>query len=157
MTIAFTLSGPMSYPANTWHELSWVTFGSNDFFDFCSNVTNIDTLANIPPLIARDRNTPAPISWFGGYAVYLKDVVKPGCASGDYNNSLCFGTLNASFWVDTASSASRSYRYLICIEQGACSGPILCKFRYLLIMISHDSNTTGYVYNFLPLLKTCAH
>jgi len=28
----------------------------------------------------------------GGYAAYVKDVVKPGCASGDYNKSLCFGT-----------------------------------------------------------------
>jgi hypothetical protein len=51
MTIAFPLGGPMNYPTNTWQELNWnSTYGSDDFWLFCTNVTNVEAPENITQL-----------------------------------------------------------------------------------------------------------
>lgn len=47
-TIAFPLGGPLFYPTNTWQELNWnPDFGSDDFWLFCTNVTNLDAPENV--------------------------------------------------------------------------------------------------------------
>ncbi|KAL9069355.1 MAG: hypothetical protein Q9157_006194 [Trypethelium eluteriae] len=135
MTIAFPLGGPMNYPTNTWQELNWSPlYGSNDFWNFCNNVSDINAPANITAVdnqLAKYTNG-EPWTNLGNYANYVKQIVLPYCTSGDYDstNDGCFSTQNVSYWADTTNSGGRSYLYSTCIEQGAYqvappSGPSL--------------------------------
>lgn len=48
LSLSFSLGGPLNYPTNTWQELNWLPLpGAEDFWAFCSNVTNLDAPANI--------------------------------------------------------------------------------------------------------------
>lgn len=109
-------------PTNTWQELNWNTsFGSNDFWNFCDNVTDI----NAPESVRKDDYALAnythgtPWTNLGNYAAYVKRVVLPICTTGDYDSTACFGTQNQSYWADTTNSATRSYLYSTATEQGA--------------------------------------
>jgi hypothetical protein len=99
MTIAFPLGGPMNYPTNTWQELNWSPlYGSDDFWNFCNNVTNIDAPANITAvdnILAKYTNG-EPWTNLGNYANYVKQVVLPYCSTGrlDSTDDYCFGTQN---------------------------------------------------------------
>ncbi|KAJ9201928.1 hypothetical protein DTO164E3_3366 [Paecilomyces variotii] len=132
-TIAFPIGGPFIYPTNTWQELNWnSTYGSEDFFNFCRNVTDINAPDNITAIDYELANYTNGEPWtnLGNYANYVKNVVLPLCPSGEYDSSACFGTQNRSFWADTSNSATRSYLYTTCVEQGAyqvapASGPSL--------------------------------
>ncbi|KAL1305477.1 hypothetical protein AAFC00_002353 [Neodothiora populina] len=132
-TIAFPLGGPMFYPTSTWQELNWSPlFGSNDFFDFCGNVTKIDAPANVTTVDKVLANYTQGQAWtnLGNYAKYIKDTLLPGCPDGDYANTACFGTQNASYWADTSNTDDRSYMWTSCTEQGTWieapkSGPSL--------------------------------
>ncbi|GIZ47605.1 hypothetical protein CKM354_001069300 [Cercospora kikuchii] len=121
MTIAFPLGGPMNYPTNTWQEIIWGDNGSDDFFHFCNNVTNLDAPSNITSvdheLSAYTNNE----SWpnLGNYANYIKQYLVSTCSGGDIASTSCFGTQNQSYYADTTSSASRSYLYSTCTESGA--------------------------------------
>ncbi|OCL06367.1 hypothetical protein AOQ84DRAFT_223885 [Glonium stellatum] len=122
MTIAFPLGGPMNYPTNTWQELNWnSTYGSEDFFNFCRNVTNLNAPANITAVDYALANYTNGEPWInlGNYANYVKQTLLPLCVDGDINNSVCFGTQNESYWADTTNSGDRSYLYSTCTEQGA--------------------------------------
>lgn len=123
MTIAFPIGGPMNYPTNTWQELNWnSTYGSNDFFEFCSNVTNIDASANITAVdtILSKYSNGAPWTNLGNYAQYIKQTLLPLCDPGvDIDSTSCFGTQNQTFYADPTNSAARSYLYSTCTEQGA--------------------------------------
>ncbi|KAF2090941.1 extracelular serine carboxypeptidase-like protein [Saccharata proteae CBS 121410] len=122
MTIAFPLGGPMNYPTNTWQELNWdPAYGSDDFWDFCNNVTNIDAPENITSVdyILAPYTHGEPWTNLGNYANYIKKALLPLCESGDYNSVSCFGTQNESYWADVSNSASRSYLYTTCTEAGA--------------------------------------
>lgn len=133
MTIAFPLGGPMNYPTNTWQELNWnSTYGSEDFFDFCRNVTDLDAPANNTAIDTALSNYTNGEPWtnLGNYAAYVKRVLVPMCTSGDINSVTCFGTQNQTFYADTTNGASRSYLYSTCSESGGyqaapASGPAL--------------------------------
>ncbi|KAF1929845.1 uncharacterized protein M421DRAFT_419615 [Didymella exigua CBS 183.55] len=135
MTIAFPIGGPMNYPTNTWQELNWnETYGSDDFWNFCSNVTNIDppkSISSVDTLLSNYTNG-EPWTGLGGYADYIKKALLPTCESGriDSTDSGCFGTQNQTFYADATNSASRSYLYSSCSESGGYqvapkSGPSL--------------------------------
>jgi hypothetical protein len=122
LTISFPLGGPLSYPTNSWQELNWSpSQGSEDFFDFCRNVTNLNAPANTTAVDYELANYTNNEPWtnLGNYAAYVKRVVLPLCPNGDYDNTACFGTQNRTFWVQTANDDSRSYMYTLCTEQGA--------------------------------------
>jgi hypothetical protein len=91
------VGGPMNYPTNTWQELNWnPKSGSQDFFTFCSNVTNIDAPESIRSVDNALAKYTRGESWkdLGNYANYVKQTLLPLCPSGDYNNVACFGTQN---------------------------------------------------------------
>jgi hypothetical protein len=123
MTIAFPIGGPMNYPTNTWQELNWSDrYGSEDFWHFCSNVTNptpSKNISNVDTALAQYSNGEA---WtgLGGYADYVKKVLLPTCESGriDSTDEGCFGTQNQTFYADSTNSAARSYLYSTCSESG---------------------------------------
>ncbi|TVY92702.1 putative extracellular serine carboxypeptidase [Lachnellula willkommii] len=99
MTIAFPIGGPMNYPTSTWQELNWnPAYSADDFWNFCSNVTNIDAPAEITAVdtVLSNYSNGQPWTGLGNYANYFKEVVLPGCESGDVNSPLngCFGTQN---------------------------------------------------------------
>ncbi|KAK5107937.1 hypothetical protein LTR62_000542 [Meristemomyces frigidus] len=121
MTIAFPLGGPMNYPTNTWQELNWnSTYGSDDFWHFCTNVTNLDSPENITQVdYALAQYTDGePWTNLGNYANYIKQYLIPVCDGAPINSVLCFGTQNQTFYADTTNSASRSYLYSTCTESG---------------------------------------
>lgn len=121
MTIAFPMGGPMNYPTNTWQELNWYpAYTSNDFWNFCNNVTNLHAPENISAVdFALAKYTHGePWQNLGNYANYVKQVLLPLCPSGNYNDVTCFGTQNKTFYAETANSGSRSYLYTTCTEFG---------------------------------------
>lgn len=124
MTIAFPIGGPMFYPTNTWQELNWSPlYGSEDFFHFCSNVTNLDAPESIKSVdYTLSKYTHGePWTGLGGYADYVKKTLVPACESGriDSTDEGCYGTQNQTYWADISNSADRSYLYSTCAEQGA--------------------------------------
>ncbi|KAH8195109.1 hypothetical protein TruAng_010729 [Truncatella angustata] len=131
--IANPIGNPGFYEAATWQELNWnLAYGSNDFFEFCGNVTNLDAPENITQVDYTFANYTSGLPWdgLGGYADYIKKYLIPNCAGGDLNSNDCWGTQNASWWADTSNSGTRSYLYTSCVEQGAyidapASGPAL--------------------------------
>ncbi|KAI4120722.1 MAG: hypothetical protein LQ338_006812 [Usnochroma carphineum] len=122
MTIAFPIGGPLNYPTNTWQELNWnSTYGSQDFFHFCSNVTNLDAPENITQvdtLLSKYSNG-EPWTNLGNYAQYVKQTLLPICAGEPIDSTSCFGTQNQTFYADPSNSVARSYLYSTCTEQGA--------------------------------------
>ncbi|RYN52172.1 hypothetical protein AA0114_g5056 [Alternaria tenuissima] len=124
MTIAFPIGGPMNYPTNTWQEINWSPkYGSEDFFNFCSNVTNINPPANISSVDMALAKYSQGESWtgLGGYADYVKKTLIPNCESGriDSTDEGCFGTQNQTDYADPSNGAARSYLYSTCSESGA--------------------------------------
>jgi hypothetical protein len=120
--IANPIGNPGFYLANTWQELNWnSSYGSNDFFEFCGNVTDVDAPENITQVDYTFANYTNGEPWdgLGGYAYYVKTYLIPECASGDLNSNDCWGTQNASWWADVSNSGTRSYLYTSCAEQGA--------------------------------------
>ncbi|KAI0403520.1 peptidase S28 [Xylaria palmicola] len=121
-TIAFPLGGPFFYPSYTWQEINWnPAFGHQDFFRFCDAVTNASAapaVAAVDTALARYTGGRA---WknLGNYAAYIKAVILPLCASGDYDSPECFGTQHPDWWADTANGAERSWLYTTCTEFGA--------------------------------------
>ena len=125
----------MNYPTNTWQELNWSpVYGSDDFFEFCSNVTDADMPANLTAVdnqLAQYSNGEA---WtgLGGWSNYVKQYLIPICGGEPINSVYCFGTQNRrstlypnkprlarnlvnshaeSYWADIANSGGRSYLY----------------------------------------------
>ena len=94
MTIAFPIGGPMNYPTNTWQELNWnSTYGSQDFFLFCSNVTNLDAPENITAIdtvLSKYSNGEA-WSNLGNYANYVKLTLLPLCEGVPIDSVRIFG------------------------------------------------------------------
>lgn len=133
MTIAFPLGGPYNYPTNTWQELNWdPAQGSDDFWLFCTNVTNLDAPENITQIDHVLAQYTDGESWvnLGNYVNYIKNYVIPLCDGAPIDSTECFGTQNATYWADTSNSLDRSYLYTTCTEQGAyqvarTSGPSL--------------------------------
>ncbi|KAL5115030.1 hypothetical protein ACEQ8H_007071 [Pleosporales sp. CAS-2024a] len=123
MTIAFPIGGPMNYPTNTWQELNWdPQYGSDDFFTFCSHVTNVNPpphIRSVDTALARYSHGEA---WtgLGGYAAYIQQTLLPQCASGriDSTDAGCFGTQNQTAYADVSNRADRSYLYSTCSESG---------------------------------------
>ncbi|KAI4183956.1 MAG: hypothetical protein L6R41_005067 [Letrouitia leprolyta] len=122
MTIAFPIGGPMNYPDNTWQEIGWdPKYASQDFFDFCSNVTNLDSPENITSIdtALSQYSNGQPWTNLGNYAQYVKQNLLPLCGGAPIDSTSCFGTQNQTFYADTTNSAARSYLYSTCTEQGA--------------------------------------
>ena len=123
MTIAFPLGGPMNYPTYTWQELNWYpAYDHRDFFDFCNNITDQNAPKNITAVDSLLSNYTNGEAWtgLGGYAEYVKNVVVSACPSEDLiDTTQCFSTQNETFYAETTNSASRSYLYTTCTEQGA--------------------------------------
>ncbi|KAF2655245.1 hypothetical protein K491DRAFT_599342 [Lophiostoma macrostomum CBS 122681] len=125
MTIAFPIGGPMNYPTNTWQELNWYPAYSagEDFYHFCSNVTNDDAPESVKSVDTQLANYTDGEAWvgLGGYTDYVKKVLLPLCTTGRLNSTDigCFGTQNETFYADVTNSGSRSYLYSTCSEQGA--------------------------------------
>lgn len=142
MTISFPIGNPMNYPTETWQELNWdPNQGYRDFFYFCGNVTD-DTLpknvTDVDYALAEYTNG-KPWTGLGAYAKYVQEILLPMCPDADYDSTTtgCFGTQNRTspepslpipfpltptpetYWADPTSSASRSYLYSTCTEQGA--------------------------------------
>ncbi|KAI8946631.1 peptidase S28 [Xylaria longipes] len=120
-TIAFPIGGPFFYPTYTWQEISWTAAGHQDFFDFCDNVTDINAPAAVTAVDKALAKYTGGKAWknLGNYAAYVKRVVLPLCASGDYNSPECFGTQHPDWWGNVTSTAERSYLYTTCTEFGA--------------------------------------
>ncbi|KAK5113436.1 hypothetical protein LTR85_010864 [Meristemomyces frigidus] len=121
MTIAFPLGGPMNYPTNTWQELVWdPAQGSDDFWLFCTNVTNLDAPENITQVDYALAQYTDGEPWInlGKYANYIKQYLIPICDGAPIDSTECFGTQDASYWADTSNSGSRSYLYSTCTEAG---------------------------------------
>ncbi|KAK7885404.1 hypothetical protein LTR67_010582 [Exophiala xenobiotica] len=129
MTIAFPLGGPMNYPTNTWQELNWYPdYDAPDFFAFCNNITDMNAPANITAVDMQLANYTNGSAWtgLGAYANYVKQVILPTCPSADLIDTTttgCFSTQNQTFYADVSNSASRSYLYSTCTEQGAYQVP----------------------------------
>ena len=122
-TIAFPIGGPMNYPTSTWQELGWdPSFGSDDFWNFCNNVTNLYAPENITAndYILSNYTNGEPWTNLGNYANYVsKYVTDVYCPSPDLlNTPTCFGTQNQTYYADTTNSATRSYLYSSCTESG---------------------------------------
>ena len=121
MTIAFALGGPMNYPTNTWQELNWnSTYGSDDFWLFCSNVTNLDVPENITSVdySLTQYTDGEPWVGLGLYANYIKQYLIPICDGAPINSVNCFGTQNQTYYADTTNGGGRSYLYSTCTESG---------------------------------------
>lgn len=121
--IAQPIGNPLFGPRATYQELYWTgDFASDDFFDFCRNVTDVNAPSNITDVDYALSKYTNGVPWknLGNYAAYFKRVYLPGCTSGDYNNASrsCFGTQDPEFWADTAISVRRSYLYTTCTEMG---------------------------------------
>ena len=106
------------------HALDWSPkYGSEDFFNFCSNVTNINPPANISSVDMALAKYSQGESWtgLGGYADYVKKTLIPNCESGriDSTDEGCFGTQNQTYYADPSNGAARSYLYSTCSEYGA--------------------------------------
>jgi hypothetical protein len=123
MTIAFPIGGPMNYPTNTWQELNWSPlYGSEDFWHFCSNVTDLNPPKNVSSVdtaLAKYSNGDAWVG-LGSYAEYVKQILLPACESGriDSTDPGCFSTQNETFYADPTNGAARSYLYSTCTESG---------------------------------------
>jgi hypothetical protein len=122
--IANPIGNPGFYWVDTWQELNWnSTYGSNAFFEFCGNVTDIDPPADVAAVddLFANLTNGEPWTGLGSYAAYLQREVLPGCPNADYNGSEdgCFGTQNATWWADVSNTVTRSYTYTSCIELGA--------------------------------------
>ena len=117
--IAFPLGGPLAYPTNSWQEIDWdPEIGSQDFFYFCRNVTNVSPPVNNTHVdweLAKYTNNEAWTN-LGNYAAYIKRVVLPTCPSGDYNSFACFGTQHPKIWAETTNTELRSFGYTLCTE-----------------------------------------
>lgn len=91
------MGGPFNYPTATWQELNWdPADGSDEFWQFCANVTNLDAPENITSVdyaLAQYTNG-EPWSNLGNYANYIKNVIIPTCGGAPINSSDCFGTQN---------------------------------------------------------------
>jgi hypothetical protein len=110
---------PVSYDANSYQEIVWnPEFGSQDFFDFCRNVTNVNPPANVAQVDWQLANYTDNQPWvnLGNYAAYIKRVILPVCTSGAYNSFDCFGTQHPKQWASTNNTELRSYFYNSCIE-----------------------------------------
>ena len=89
----------MNYPTGTWQELNWYPeYSADDFWNFCSNVTNIDAPADITAVdtVLAKYTGGQPWTNLGNYANYFKEAILPLCESGDVDStsSGCFGTQN---------------------------------------------------------------
>ncbi|KAK3070034.1 hypothetical protein LTR53_011154 [Teratosphaeriaceae sp. CCFEE 6253] len=120
MTIAFPLGGPMNYPTNTWQEIIWGDNGSQDFWLFCTNVTNLDAPENITQVDYALSQYTGGEPWpnLGNYANYIKQYLIPICDGAPIDSTACFGTQNISYYADTANSGNRAYLYSTCTEAG---------------------------------------
>ncbi|KAI8627431.1 extracelular serine carboxypeptidase-like protein [Xylariaceae sp. FL1651] len=119
--IADPIGNPGFYLSNTWQELGWnSTFGHRDFFNFCGNITDIDAPKEIAEVDYALSNYTKGEPWvgLGGYANYVKTYTLPLCDTGNYNSHDCWGTQNKTAWADITNSATRSYLYTSCVEQG---------------------------------------
>lgn len=120
----------MNYPTNTWQELNWYpAYSGPDFFNFCSNVTNINAPADVTAIdnILAKYTRGEPWTNLGNYATYFKREFLPLCPDGNYDSSSCFGTQDgtyypsgfsnreliylAAFWAGISNGAGRSYLY----------------------------------------------
>ncbi|KAM0315814.1 hypothetical protein ACHAO8_003668 [Botrytis cinerea] len=122
MTIAFPLGGPMNYPTGTWQELNWnPLYSSNDFWDFCSNITNVDAPKTVIEIDYALSNYTGGEPWtnLGNYANYIKSVLIPLCDGEPIDSTSCFGTQNETYYADVTNGAGRSYLYTACLELGA--------------------------------------
>lgn len=88
----------MSYPTNTWQELNWYpAYSSDDFFEFCGNVSNIDAPSSITDVDWILANYTGGEPWvnLGNYANYFKENLLSGCPDGvSLDSTECFGTQN---------------------------------------------------------------
>jgi len=86
----------MNYPGESWQELSWKD-QFTDFWNFCSNVTNLDAPAAITEVDHAMAQYTDGEPWMdlGNYAHYIKTAMLPECESGDFNSIDCFGTQNS--------------------------------------------------------------
>lgn len=96
-------------------------FGSDDFWYFCTNVTNLDALTNVTDVDNALSQYTNGQSWpnLGNYANYIKQYLIPTCDGTPIASQDCFGRQNQSYYQDTTNSNSRSYLYSTCTEGGA--------------------------------------
>ncbi|KAF2725215.1 extracelular serine carboxypeptidase [Polychaeton citri CBS 116435] len=122
-TIAFPIGGPFTYPTNTWQELNWnLEDGSNDFWYFCNNVTDVSPPANTSYIDTALSDLTSGEAWtnLGNYANYISTYIVGLCPDPSLiNTSLCFSTQNQSFYANTTNTDGRSYLYQTCTEVGA--------------------------------------
>lgn len=98
----------------TWQELNWNPLtSSNDFWDFCSNVTNIDapkTITDIDYVLSKYTGG-EPWTNLGNYAAYIKRVLIPRCDGAPIDSISCFSTQNETYYADISNGGGRSYLY----------------------------------------------
>jgi hypothetical protein len=123
LTIAFPIGNPFFYPNPTWQELNWdPAVGSNEFFDFCTNLTAVASNNKTDYALSQYTNGE---KWTGlaNYASWIKNKIVPLCPEGEsLDSNACFGTHNRTAWANTQDfSGSRSYVYQSCLETGQWS------------------------------------
>lgn len=104
----------MNYPTGTWQELNWnPLYSSNDFWDFCSNITNVDAPKTVIEIDYALSNYTGGEPWtnLGNYANYIKSVLIPLCDGEPIDSTSCFGTQNETYYADVTNGAGRSYLY----------------------------------------------
>ncbi|KAL1860698.1 hypothetical protein Daus18300_009041 [Diaporthe australafricana] len=108
-TIAYPVGGPFDYPTSTWQELSW-TNQKTQFWSFCGNVTNLDAPEEVTAVDEQLAKYTDGEPWenLGNYAKYVKDVILPTCASGDYASGQCFGQGNEMGLYQAAATHGKS-------------------------------------------------
>jgi hypothetical protein len=123
MTIAYPIGGSFNYPTGTWQELNWSDlYGSDDFWHFCSNVTNPTPSPNISSVDTALSQYSNGSAWtgLGNYAEYIQQVLIPLCESGriDSTDRGCFSTQNQTLYANPTNDGGRSYLYSTCTESG---------------------------------------
>lgn len=98
----------------TWQELNWnPSYSSDDFWNFCSNVTNMDAPEAITEVDYALANYTGGEPWtnLGNYANYIKTALIPLCDGAPIDSTACAGTQNQTYWADISNGGGRSYLY----------------------------------------------
>jgi len=90
----------MNYPTSTWQELNWYpAYSAPDFFNFCSNVTNIYPPSSVTEIDYALANYTNGEPWvnLGNYATYFINNFIPLCDGAPIDSTECFGTQNGLY------------------------------------------------------------
>jgi hypothetical protein len=84
--------------------INWYpAYTTDDFFNFCSNVTNIfapESITTVDTILA-DYTNGEPWTTLGNYANYFKNTLLPLCDGVPIDSTACFSTQNGTTLLDS--------------------------------------------------------